>query len=398
MVDPHLAGQPRVGEQLLLEQLEAYRGTDFHRKALNSLAALAPKQPALLTPPGWAEVALGLLGLGDEMRARALLRGPAKDYFTFEGLQAELALRRGDYPAAAELMADGGYLLHDEQLYALMVMAPRALLPFLGDCAAWVGAPDDHLHIASYSEALDKAGAHRAAEAAAREMLARARMKDRTRASNRVAQLEARLGHLREASRQLDAPRDERGTILQGIVIGLALRGDGPALAATIEPLSPVTRTALLRDVRAGASGAPAPLRDWAAARLAAWLHGNPSQVVSAAWIAEAAKAGTDEKSLIAILRATDGRKSRAALALAAAGAAAEVGRNPSALALADEARRQIGDPKIVDETLVLLTRIYWSAGDGETAAALAARVRDPAEQVRAWTQIVWSRDKEVLL
>lgn len=395
-IDIQFSDMPTVGEKLLLDQLDAYRGTPLFRRSLLDLAERAGPQPKLLSSGGWDEIAVLLAEAGEEAAAVELLAKVGNErHFTLDGLRAEVALRAKQYPRAAQLMAKAGYYGHVHQLYTLMREQPMALLPYLADEAAWEGPPNDVLHLASYSEALDRAGEPAAAEAAAREMLARAGRKGRALAPNRSAQMASRLGRLAEARAQLQSPKaGGTGTdpliIRRGIAVGLALRGDSETLFRFAAESPSRQRIWLLGEVLGKAVGARRDLLTSIAAQLAALLGQEPSAQVTPTWIETLARSGSGGAPLLGIVRNSRDRAKRGALALAAAQGAAGA-RSDAAPALAEEARRQFG-AAIPDRALQELARLYWYSGHGELALQAATLSRAPLARVLALTEIIRPR------
>lgn len=389
-----VVGRPTVREELLLEQLDAYRGTRLFSRLLHELVKLAPHHPKLLTPSGWRELALDFLSLGDESTARAVVRDRVEKLYTFEGVEAEFALLEHRYAEAAELMADDGEPQHDEQIQRITEEEPRALLPHLHDAGFWGEAPVDAMEISNLSDALDRVGASAAAEEAAREVLRRIKKKGHEEMRNLKMKEEARLGHLAQAKRELHAVRNksEERNIANIILFGLASRGDRREFAAFVAELPPWQRPWLLGELITANVRIPRDLRDSAAAEVADFLRRHPKQVISAAWMDELGWVGVSPAGLIAILRTAPDAATRGALAVAAAQGAGDGGRKGTAIALADEARRQFGQKNIPDGALSLLTRIYWVSGRGELAINLPKLIRDSATRVLAWTQIVRSK------
>lgn len=400
-LDITTAGEPTLGEELLIEELDLYRGTPWFKPTLDEVARLAPGNPKLLTPGGWADVAIGFLRLHDEATARAIVEKYCDHYYTFEGLEAERAIRDRRYDEAGALMAGAGnYVLHHDQLSRIIEKAPRALLPALRDPHFWEDPPGDTGFLLELLQALDRIGARAEANEVAREILRRLAMKGREPAPGLAAEMEVRLGRLGAAKRALAAAiaahdPDKEADIRSGILTGLVARAERKAFDRELAALPAPLRPWWLASFLSFDNGGSPDLRVTIALQLARFLAGDPKHKFDAVWMDRLGSVETRSEGLIALARTAPTPVERGALAVAAATGAWD-SRKPVALALADEARRQFGDIAVPHVPVRDLTRIYWLAGKGDVALDVAGRGRRPADRVIAYGQILWPKTETI--
>ncbi|HMJ93421.1 MAG TPA: hypothetical protein VK472_04915 [Allosphingosinicella sp.] len=393
-IDIVFANPPKAHQLLLIERLSLYRGTALHERLARALAARAKREPAFLTDTGWVEVALALLEHGDADGARQLLADGQVGLLSFEGLEAEAAIRRKDYAAAARKLVATNWLTRDKTVDTMVQLAPETLLPTLDDDSLW-GERGDWLRVAMLVESLDRHGDPAGAERAARATLRR--FDADIPALNREAQMHARLGEMDKARAMLAEAERNRAVspmlVRMAIATGAALHGDSDGALGMVRGIDPAKRASALVALLTTAASAPPEVRGRIEHELETLLDGPRPIDIPREDILALAKEGASARLLSRLSGLPAAPEERARLAISVAWFAAHGADGNLARALADRALAGLPEGPDSDRHLVALARVYAKLGDIAASTAIARRVEKPAARVDALTASIENVD-----
>lgn len=385
-----LSDAPTRLETLLVDRLWHYRGTPLQLRLARALARRAASEPRFFSSSGWVEVALALLAGGHPEAAQQILVDARVRFMSLAGLEAEAALRLGDYERAASIFAANEWVTKSKSVYRLFGTRPDVLVPFIEGQSVFGASSSSALDLMSLSEALDRAGRPESAERAARAALTR--FSADGPGQNRRAQALARTGDLEAAHRLLagamERPdREESGHFRIAIVRGAALAGNLAEMERAFADAPPGLRDLMLVSALAAIARTRSPIRHALEDRLESRIAEAGRLHVSTDAMVAFAQAGLRTPLLVSLVERLEQGRRGAAAAILIANAARRHGHDEAAVAIADVAEKLLPRGPEADAELVDLAEFYWKLGMTEKAISLAMRVSHPVGRVDAMTR-----------
>jgi hypothetical protein len=385
-----ISDAPTRLETLLVDRLWHYRNTPLQLRLARALARRAASEPGFFSRSGWVEVALALLAGGDREAALQILADARVRFMSLAGLEAEAALRAGDYERAASIFAANEWGTKSKSVYRLFETRPDLLIPFIEGQSVFGASSSPALDLVSLSEALDQAGHADGARRAA--IAALARFSANGPGQNRRAQAFARTGDFEAANRLLadamERPgREDPAHFRMAIVRGAALAGNLAQVDRAVAEAPAGLRDLLLVGALAAIARTRSPLFHALEDRLDSRIAEAPGLTVSTDALVAFAEAGMRTALLVSLAERLEPGREGAAAAILIAEAARRHGHGEAAAAIARAAEALLPRGPQADAELVELAGFYWRLGMTGKAISLAMRVSHPVGRVDAMTR-----------